>query len=225
MKSKGEIVTEENKLISQFKKMVTGAFWEDGIVDPDVYLKHSPRILYILKEANADGESGDLRKFLRDGGRAQTWNPVARWNYAVFNNFPNWNDVDKQEMGNLRKKWLSYCAVINLKKSPGEGSADRENIESSIQNDGYKRLLQKQILNYKPELIICCGTGNLVNQVLKSQLSTDWSRSRLGVWYSKMNLCKGFIIHYLHPQARLKSNFMHFMLTDTINELMKKIKL
>ncbi|NQT35301.1 hypothetical protein HQ587_08935 [bacterium] len=224
MKSKKEILNEEIELLKQFKERIPGAFWEDGIVNPDVYLNHKnyPRILYIMKEANAEGESDDLRKFLRGKSQGQTWNTVARWNYAIFNNFPSWNEIIAINEVELRKKWLSYCSVVNLKKSPGGGSADIDSIQKAA--DKCKDLLVQQILLYEPHFMICCGTGYIVSQLFQDQILAPWKKSRFGLDFAEFNLTSCFTIQYIHPQARFSNNFKHFMLTETIKELIKETK-
>ena len=53
------------------------SFVRDGIVDADEYARSPVKLLFILKEVNDPGGGGwDLRQFLRDGGRASTWNTV-----------------------------------------------------------------------------------------------------------------------------------------------------
>ncbi len=224
MKLKKEILNEENELLKQFKERIPGAFWEDGIVDPDVYLHHKnfPRILYIMKEANAEGESDDLRKFLRGKSQGQTWNTVARWNYAIYNNFPSWNEIIAINEIELRMKWLSYCAVVNLKKSPGEGSADINSVHRVAEK--CKDILIQQIGLYEPHFIICCGTGYIVSQIFKDQILIPWKKSRFGVDFAKFSSTSGFAIQYLHPQARYYNNFKHYILTETVRELIKEIK-
>ena len=55
-------------------------FVRDGVVDADECVRSRVKLLFVLKEVNDLGGGGwDLREFLRAGGRAQTWNTVARW--------------------------------------------------------------------------------------------------------------------------------------------------
>ncbi len=74
----------------------------DGIIDEASFQPHRPRILFVLKEPNDPGGGGwDLRDFVRDGGRSQTWDNIARW-VAGIENLPGetlWRDVAQLTAG------------------------------------------------------------------------------------------------------------------------------
>lgn len=70
------ITSNENKIFSSLRENGL-AVVADGVVCEQEFLNARYKIVYILKEANG-GDNWDLRDFVRDGGRAQTWNNIAR---------------------------------------------------------------------------------------------------------------------------------------------------
>jgi len=218
LKSKDSLLKEENELLEKFKlRLSTNSqhlqFWKDGIVDYDFYWNSHPRLLYILKDAN-DNKSNDLRGFLRNGEREQTWGVVARWNYAVFNKYPSWDEITNREACSMRKDWLKYSAMMNLKKTPSSDNSDLFEV-STLCND----LLLKQIELYEPEFIICCGTSWVIGEIFAGHLSKGWKFSRNGVRFSRWSTIGSYVIEIMHPQAQYPNNFKHFMLTDAIKDL------
>ncbi|WGC86175.1 hypothetical protein [Aeromonas caviae] len=75
----------------------------------------------MLKEVNdPDGGGWDLREFIADGARSQTWNNVARWVDGIRNierDIP-WKEFDDINEEDRQSSLKSICAM-NLKKSPG----------------------------------------------------------------------------------------------------------
>ena len=76
------IKVEEDLLFEKLRISLPEAVC-DGVVDEKNFFSARYRIVYILKEVNG-GESWDLRKFLYDGGRPQTWDNIARWSKGIF---------------------------------------------------------------------------------------------------------------------------------------------
>lgn len=99
------------------------SFVRDGIVDADEYARSRVKLLFVLKEVNDLGGGGwDLREFLRDGGRGQTWNTVTRWVEGI-EQLPctvPWSELSTVD-NNRRKRVLRKVAAVNLKKEPGAG--------------------------------------------------------------------------------------------------------
>lgn len=67
------ISDSEEQLFSQWQGSREG-FVRDGVVSEKDYLESNPKIALILKEVNdPDGGGWDLREFIAEGGRPQTW--------------------------------------------------------------------------------------------------------------------------------------------------------
>lgn len=96
-------------------------FVKDGVISEQDYLNSDTKIAIILKEANDKAGGGwDLRKFLAEGGRSQSWDNVARWVHGINNrnSTPDWNFYSKIT-NEFRIETFKHISVINLKKSPG----------------------------------------------------------------------------------------------------------
>lgn len=87
------IYEAEEQLFQEWQENREG-FVRDGVVSEEDYMASTPKIAFILKEVNDPGGGGwDLRKFVSEGGRPQTWNNIARWVYGIRNitSIPEWN--------------------------------------------------------------------------------------------------------------------------------------
>lgn len=71
------LFTEEDKIFEAWKKVLENSHLvTDGIVDEKKWLESSPKILFVLKEANHKGKphSASLsREWLYDGAGSNTW--------------------------------------------------------------------------------------------------------------------------------------------------------
>ncbi|MDA0155987.1 hypothetical protein OH460_27200 [Vibrio sp. Makdt] len=55
-------------------------FVVDGVVSEEHYKNSLLKICFVLKEVNNEGGEGwDLRQFILDGARWQTWDHISRW--------------------------------------------------------------------------------------------------------------------------------------------------
>lgn len=59
----------------------------DGVICEQEFLNARYKIVYILKEVNG-GKSWDLRDFVYEGGRPQTWDNIARRIGSVCGSIP-----------------------------------------------------------------------------------------------------------------------------------------
>jgi hypothetical protein len=207
---------EENALFTEWKKTRPN-FIPDGIINEKGYLNSPLKVLYILKDVNG-GEGWDLRKYVDGGGRAKTLNNIARWQYAIehFKEDIPFSKVDNISQS-FREKHLKNIAIINLKKEPGGPEAINDQIWTYSWDD--KSFIVKQIVLYKPDVVICCGTGEMVR---KRELITpfkkwNWSLSNSGVEYYKNEI---LILKFVHPQQRKFTKKKLFnMFLETIREL------
>ncbi|MEP1306944.1 MAG: hypothetical protein ABJK11_03640 [Balneola sp.] len=192
------------------------SFVKDGIVSESDYLSSNKKVLLILKEVNFKrGESWDLRKYITDKPRGKTWNIVSFWIKGIQNldkSF-DWKSLKKIKKSE-RAEFLKSIVVINLKKTAGGGSSNRKEIKRFAQND-HKYLIQQFNL-YKPDIVICCGTGNIVKEINLCGLF-EWKRTNRGIKYGEFD--KGrFVYSFYHPQARYPNHFKYYMLIDAIKE-------
>ena len=209
IKEKEEILFD--KLKSQNTAIIT-----DGIVDENQYLSSKYKILYVMKEVNG-GEVWDLRKFLYQGGRWQTWDNVARWTQGILNldKEYSWKELLKDNK-ERRETYLKKIGSINLKKTGGgHTSVDKEISKAALENE---EIIKKQIELYNPDIIICCGTaGNFVNSILDPK-EINWTMTQRGVEYIKD---KGkTILSFAHPEARIRDAYLYYALVDAVREIL-----
>lgn len=196
-------------------------FIPDGIVDAQSYIDSKIKVLYILKEANG-GDDWVLTDFLKAGGRASTWNNVTRWQYGITNidKDISWGEIENIS-NETRKSQLKNIAIMNLKKESGGAKAVSKQIWDYALED--KDLLKEQIQIYSPDVIICCGTGDIVKKLELIEKFNKWEKSSYDVTYYQSK--DKIIIDYYHPAYYGKSpKKLFYPLYKTIKEIFKKTK-
>lgn len=212
---------EQEKVLFDEWKLKRPKLITDGVVNEKKYNDSTLKVLYILKEANG-GKGWDLRKLLGDGGHASTWNNIARWQYGI-NNYQNeisWDNVKNIDQ-KFRKEQLETSAVINLKKDSGGSSANSKEIWTYAWDD--KDFLKKQIAIYNPDIIICCGTGEIVREreLIDKWGKDKWEKSSREVKYhiKEVGDKKQIIISFCHPAIRSNAKDKFNQLVKTIQEI------
>ncbi|MBC7000700.1 hypothetical protein [Cytophaga sp. FL35] len=223
-----EILLQETELFNVWRE-ITPNLSEDGLIDPVEYVKSDIKILFLLKEVNSD-KGFNLKQFVNDGGRTQTWDNVSRWTHGILNwqNDFSWLD-DIEPIKNIakRKELLKYVSVMNIKKTPGGHTT---NIKKLIQDSTLgKSFLERQFRLYfdnadlRPDFIIACGgtTSRLFRSIVPIIKIDKWSVTKRGVLYYEYEKGKYFI-EYAHPEARVADNLLYYGLVDAVRELKLK---
>ena len=217
MKEIFEIVKMEEEFLSEWGKNIPG-FTKDGIVNPEEYFSAPIKIMILLKEVN--GEVGDLRGFLREGGRAQTWDNVARWVEGILNLDKDFVWKDLEQNNEIRRKtMLNKICAVNVKKTPGGYAADSKNIKKAAKENAKR--LKEQIDLYSPDLIICGGTDYCYFDGISSDQNIKWEMTSRGIWYVREDSGR-IIISFSHPEARVKKCVLYYGLIDAIKEIYRK---
>ena len=212
------ILAKEDFLFQSWRTDRPG-FVDDGVVSEQDYLASSPSIVVILKEVNdPDGGGWDLRQFLRDGGRTQTWDNVARWVHGIRNReqVDDWPNQYYEISGRFRVEILRSICAINLKKSPGTHTTEIASLARIANEDAVR--IQAQYAIYDPDLTICGGTGELFRTVVGHE-NLEWRQTRRGIWWHQRAPGK-IVINYAHPGARVQDSLLHYGLIDAVNELL-----
>ncbi|MDR2295182.1 MAG: hypothetical protein LBD95_00130 [Clostridiales Family XIII bacterium] len=183
-------------------------FVKDGIFDPKIWGEQKCKLLFVLKEANWEGENVDLRSWIMGEQSPtywKTWNNIARWTKALLapGEYPKYvSNADKTY-------WLSKVAFLNLKKVGGKAIADKKCIQQYAKNDA--EFIRKQIILYAPNIIICCGRGTggnadlLYNEVFKTDELSDWKKPILSYNYFTVSINRSKkipVVSFYHPQMR-----------------------
>lgn len=209
---------KEDELFEEWSRQRSG-FVADGLVDELAYKTAGKKLLFVLKEVNdPDGGGWDLRDFVREGGRPQTWDNVARWVHGIRNidNVPPW-DFYKEIDKNFRIETLRSICAVNLKKSPGGHTADNGTIWQVMQED--KEFLRRQFSIYKPDFVVCGGTGDMFHWVVSQGNETyEWKTTSRGVYYF---FWRGVpVLAFSHPLARVPSNILMYAFIDAAKEIL-----
>ena len=203
----------ENALFREWKELETklnhsATFVSDGIVDPSSWASTSPRIIFILKEANEKKKAGqavdwDLREFLLNGAKSggSTWNNVHRWTLA--------RDLDVGEgdprmwkiSPGTRAGTLCQIGAVNLKKVPGGGDCDEADLKAAAEMR--RGLLIRQLKLYADQADLFVACGKIVSHLLRSQLGFGSGPPAPGKG-TRAEMVKGLglLLHWRHPNAR-----------------------
>jgi hypothetical protein len=210
-------------------------FIPDGIVDEGQWKTVSPKLLFILKEPNDrdDYINWDLREFCARGACFNdkktnalrevdtTWPLLTRWTHGILHRFPCWKDSEPQPGFFLshenRAPLLQSIAAINLKKSGGGSSTDPGSLITRVHEQ--RDLLRGQIEEIHPDLIVCCGTGHELWNVLYAGELPANDLTANGTQFARHPKLNWTAISYYHPQARYPHNFLYTMLIDAVKEL------
>lgn len=168
---------------------------------------------------NDEGAS-DLTDFLREGAVWTTWNNVARWSAGLL--FNKTFDEVKDLNGDDRKHYLAPLSVLNLKKTPGGPTSDPAEIDAFAKEDS--AFIRRQLAIYKPDMIICCGTGTIfVNEVLDKSYKS-WIKLSDDLWYMWDE--GRLIISTWHTQPRNKSKeYLFKQVPEAINQILYRTSL
>ena len=192
----------EDALFEEWKRRLGDAsekFVPDGAVCGETYESTWPRIAFMLKEVNDRAGGGwDLRDYLRRGGRGHTWNNVTRWTEGIFAlpEIRPWQEIQAID-NNARINALKKIAAVNIKKIPGGGAADVDELHEFAHGNG--EFIRRQIDLYRPNLIVGCGSD--VSGVLFEDVygEPEWRRTRRGTRYAALGSATYF--DYFHPNA------------------------
>jgi hypothetical protein len=209
----------ENELFEQYKDVVEA---RDGIVNDEEWENLNskiPKILFLLKETN--GYDDDLRSFLKNGGRVQTWGNIARWSFLIKkmiakNEVPKFEDFQKRSNECARKKHLSTACVVNLKKTAGTSTTKPNEFLDHFKNPKTIDLLKEQMKLYPQfDIIVCCGA--IVFEIFRNKVLEEKELKTIKDFNVKNgNNCRNlklyksskgyYIIDFIHPQQRTFTN-------------------
>ena len=134
----------------------------DGVVDKDVYLSSSPKILWILKEPVDEVVNGVpggggwslIEHVLAVGnfGNRPPFAPLAYVAYAVFHNFPKWSGIKYVTEDLEVRESVKRIAYINVSKMPALPTSGGTDLAYCYRRN--RHILIKQIEGINPDIII-----------------------------------------------------------------------
>ena len=193
-------------------------FAKDGVVCERLYKATKPKLLFVLKEVNK-AKNFDLRVFLANGGRSQTWDNVTRWVMGIRNARKDicWSRLESIS-GVQRKEHLSSVAAINMKKSPGGHTTDAKLFRETIAL--HKDLIRRQIALYDADLVILCGSivAEGFELAFQPAIAGRWRKTARGIPFIEYQPGK-YAISYAHPEARVQDSLLFYGLIDAVREI------
>lgn len=176
-----ELKKTQNEIDGQIRKIDKSAF-VDGIINVEKYLKQSVKILWILKEPNSDDEKLNWRdeiKKLNNGtgnleGFVKTFSNIVYTSYGILER-KKWSEIKYIKDDPAIVEVLEKIAFINIKKNPGGSSSNDRELEEYYYK--YRDIVKKQVMNFKPNVII---GGNTIK----------FLKEDLGKWYPNLKYNK-----------------------------------
>jgi len=172
-------------------------FTKDGIIDESAWDAAPRRVLFLLKEDNKNRpvHEDDLRTIWR----AKPWPILDTMAFGLHRlvpgqPLPSWIDAYAIR---ATGSGLRSAAVMNLKKEPGGGEADRKQVQTWV--GANLDMLREQIKIISPDIVVCGGTlGEYVLPTGLVQLGKPVDPG--GACY----LAQGALwVEYHHPSLRL----------------------
>jgi phenylpropionate dioxygenase-like ring-hydroxylating dioxygenase large terminal subunit len=174
-----------------------------------------------LKDINASDVHGefDLRLQLETGPHSW-WRTVANWCAAISHLPKNLSWSELQTIPT--KQCLEPFAFMQLKKSAGSGYVSNKTLIDCARSDADE--IRAQLSIYQPNVIVCCGVGQILADVLGS---APWRQTERGVRYMELTLFDNqptYLIDYMHPSARAMKNVVCYGLLDAYQEVVGRLE-
>lgn len=224
-----EITKKEDELFDSWKEGSAG-FVKDGAPNPLAFESSHVRTLFILKEVNIPDLDNvfDQRHQLATEPH-QWWRKIGSWCAAISANqedTPGWKELesysDDDTLANDELiKRLAPFAFMQLNKTGGGGTSEDQQLRDSAEAN--QKYILDQIGIYQPDIIIGCGTGDILFNLFNSL--GDVAEAQLtsrGVYYSHHWLRDdkvSTLIHFSHPSARAPRNLLCYGLLDAYREV------
>ena len=191
---------------------MNNGFIHDGIVDMARWDKSKIKLMFLLKEAYSTKNKKaewDLRPYIRNEwqtARGNLYKNAMYWSYAVQHLsdkhapcFPEEDRIDEAIENMLSS------AFVNVKKSSGKKTSDKEIINLYAQQDGI--YLKQQIELIQPQIIVCGNTWDSIHHIWSSAKEVyDF------VWYDSSIV----FIDFWHPANRFPKQLNYQALTNVL---------
>jgi hypothetical protein len=184
----------------------SGVFIKDGIVNKSLYNSSREKILFIAKEHNLHSDynketyAADYRTWWEDHVHLGFSVRISEWAHGIENGFITpYETITKSQ----REIALKSIAFINVKKTAGKASANSKTISGYIGRS--QSLLQHQISEIAPTLIVCCFRYDNYPEQL---FDIIMNKSESGTFsYGKWNGI--VIINFFHPSCRKNKKWLY----------------
>ena len=197
----------------RFEQRALKGPYRDGAFHPPTFLQQPIRIVFLMKEVNADREvnAWALRDVVGSGDHGTTWNLVCYWADGILQGGAGWRELPDATKA-YRKATLDKAAVVNVNKGVGGPVADNDFLWTCAVADG--DLLRRQILIYDPHLVVACGTGAITEAAVFNAPWQSWQKPERGCRWLRPGETWPIIADCHHPNARLRHSALHADLLD-----------
>jgi len=234
-----ELNARETELFMEWKscrEYPHKGFVADGIVDYVSYNATQPKLLFLLREPNCEGDAqsldDDLRPGLREGGvtlngerqpigKWRSFQVIARWTYAITNagkEIP-WSDIDNEANELIfRRENLRKVAIVNMKKNGGKSACNWGELARYCAACG--KYVRRQIELYQPRLVVCNGTGGLAEKYVFSHVEREaprWTKNDIRWFPLRTWPCA--VVDMWHFGARMSHQDLHDSLVNAWREI------
>lgn len=219
----------EREFDERIKKEWESPVVYDGITHIDSYKKTQPKILWIMKETNENGNGED--RYHRDFHQhvkddypqwKRTYKKIILTSYGLINkkNYFDMLDIarDKELKGCHEVLW--NIAFINVKKTGGKAKSQSWEIEQSYKK--HKDTLLFQIDCIEPDIIINCSRVSAVFDDIADKYNLTKQQTKVDEWpINFASNSKKLIIDYWHPNAHINENWYCTQIIDIYNSWQK----
>jgi hypothetical protein len=197
---------DEAALFSEWKQHLTRGnlpFYPDGMAQGSSYWETRPRVLFLLKEVNADKSVPPWNLFdvVGDGSIGPTWTVISYWLHGIHGGGLPWEKVPAATPES-RRQAISKLAVVNLNKCGGAAACIQTELWAAAYRD--RQFLLRQLRLYAPDIIIACGTGEIAKYILFEEHWRDWEKASNGLHWLRPSALDAVLIAANHPQARVE---------------------
>jgi hypothetical protein len=130
----------------------------------------------------------------------------------------SWNELKQITTAQQQENLKSLC-VMNMKKTSGGHTTNNKSLWEVAHQDAL--FLAEQYSLYDPDLIICCGTYGLFQDIIKLPCSSPAKMTHRGICFREFGKDK-ILLSYSHPEARVDHALLYYGLVDAVREIFSK---
>ena len=200
-------------------------FIADGIIDEVSWGQSKIKVAFLLKEAY--GTFGSLTDHFKEWGEVkyQLWHNVSYWLYGMHHVWnekvvPDFTVCKSEETSKERYQYFLSTAIINIKKSNGTSSTEKEDLMKYLKEDA--DLIKTQLELIDPDVIICGGTY----EAMMEMYGLDYEKGKLADWtYRWRDENKDrLVIDFIHPAAQIYSAMSYYTITSMYAKAIERMK-
>ncbi|MFL5354931.1 hypothetical protein [Archangium sp.] len=216
------IEQEEAALFAEWREHLAQGnrrFYPDGIARGSSYWNTHPRVLFLLKEVNADenAEAWNLFDVVGDGSIGPTWTVISYWTHGIHEGGPAWEAVPPATAA-FRREAISKIAVVNLNKCGGKATSVDSDMWAAAYRD--RQFLVRQLRLYAPHIIIACGVGDIARSILFDEHWSHWKKTpENNLYWLRPKALDTLLVWTSHPQARRSHSEMYTEVVAGLKEL------